>query len=64
MWVGMAPTPASEALGRVTVLARHSSAVEAIPAVVAGAAARAYDSVVAGLDDVVLARTRGRALDV
>ena len=60
----MAPTPASEALGRVAVLARHSSAVKAIPAVVAGAAARAYDSVVTGFDDVVLARTRGRALDV
>ena len=60
----MAPTPASEALRRVAVLARHSSAVEAIPAVVAGAAARAYASVVTGLDNVVLARTLGRALDV
>ena len=60
----MPPTPASEALGRVAVLARHSSAVETIPAVVARATARAYASVVAGLDDVILARTKGRALDV
>ena len=62
--VGMAPTPASEALGRVDVLARHSSAVEAVPAEVARAAAGANASVVAGLDDVVLPRTKRRTLDV
>ena len=64
MRVGIAATPATEALGRVTIVAGHGAAIEAVPAVFAGAAAGPKRAMDARIDHVVLYRAVSRSFDV